>query len=294
MASLLPIMLLTEATQSWATTPHPDEVTALPGYSGPLRSKLFSGYLKAEACNQTFYTHYVLTESRRKPEDDPLVLWQQGGPGSSGFGYGFLAELGPYVLDADSLANTSAGTPRPFDRQYAWDAAANLLIFEHPPGTGFSYCADAAGNPVPCVWNDQTQAEAFYASLVAFYAAWPQYEPKDLFMIGESYAGLLLPFLTAEIYKHPNDTPAKRLRRLAVGNGCPGTSGATPNKRGTCNGPFGTYTRASHHADTHHAYSHHAHLQRPLWHASHHADTHHAYTLLLACILLVACVQCTS
>lgn len=245
---------------TWAPS-HPDEVTSLPGLSGALRSRIFSGYLKAAANGQTFYTHYVLTESRGSPADDPLVLWQQGGPGSSGFGFGWLAELGPYVLDADSLVKNVTGAPQLFEREYSWDANANLLLFEHPPGTGFSYCVDDADRPVVCTWNDQTQADAFYQTLLAFYASFPTYEQKELRLIGESYAGLLLPFLTAEIYRHPNDTPAKQLKGLAVGNGCPGTSGSTPDKRGSCNGPFGSY-------DTQHVLelaAGHSALPRALW-----------------------------
>ena len=220
---------------------HPDEVTSLPGFAAPLRSRLYSGYLKASAANQTFYAHYVLTESQTNPADDPLVLWQQGGPGSSGFGYGWLAELGPYNLDAESLTKNTSAVPLVFAREYSWDANANLLLFEHPPGTGFSYCVDASDQIVDCQWNDQTQATAFYQTLSAFYAAFPSYASSDLHLIGESYAGLLLPFLTAEIYRHPDETAAKQLRGLAVGNGCPGTSGATPSNRGSCNGPYGTF-----------------------------------------------------
>ena len=76
--------------------------------------------------------------------------------------------------------------------------------------------------------------------MLAFYDAFPSYKQKGLHLIGESYAGLLLPFLPAEILRHPADVPAKQLRGLAVGNGCPGTSGATPAKRGSCNGPYGS------------------------------------------------------
>ena len=112
-----------------------------------------------------------------------------------------------------------------------------MLLFEHPPGTGFSYCVDAADKPTQCQWNDQTQALAFYATLKGFYAAWSSYKAHALHIIGESYAGLLIPFLVAEIYRHPSETAARQLRGFAVGNGCPGTSGATPQQRGTCNGP---------------------------------------------------------
>ena len=41
-----------------------DEVKQFPGFSGKMPSKVFSGYLKASAEGQTFYSHYVLTESR--------------------------------------------------------------------------------------------------------------------------------------------------------------------------------------------------------------------------------------
>ena len=245
---------------AWAP-PHPDLVASLPGLDGPLRSPLYSGYLRASANGQTFYSHYVLSESRSAPADDPLVLWQQGGPGSSGFGFGWLAELGPYLLDADSLSHNVSGMPRLYERAFSWDAAANLLLFEHPPGTGFSYCIDADEKPVPCSWDDQSQAKAFYATLLAFYEAHPSYSSHELRLIGESYAGLLLPFLTAEILRHPEQTPAKQLKGLAVGNGCPGTAGATPAKRGTCNGPYGSY-------DTQHVLelaAGHSALPRQLW-----------------------------
>ena len=122
-----------------------------------------------------------------------------------------------------------------------WDGLANLLLFEHPPGTGFSYCVDASDKPTACEWNDQTQAVAFYNTLTAFYAAWPTYSQHELKIIGESYAGLLIPFLTHEIYKRQKEIPARQLRGIAMGNGCPGTSGATPTNRGTCNGPYGSY-----------------------------------------------------
>ena len=185
------LSLLLSSSLGWAP-PHPDAVTSLPGLDGPLRSQLFSGYLRATANGQAFYSHYVLTESRSSPANDPLVLWQQGGPGSSGFGFGFLAEMGPYVLDADSLA-LNASAPHLFEREYSWDASANVLLFEHPPGTGFSYCVDAAEAPIACTWNDQTQAEAFYNTLLAFYAAFPHYRQHELRLIGESCARHRLP-----------------------------------------------------------------------------------------------------
>ena len=237
-----------------------DSVTGLPGLN-KLTSPLYSGYIKATTGNQTFYTHYLLTEARQNADTAPLVIWQQGGPGSSGMGFGWLAELGPYTLNSGSMHNDSM--PAVFHNPKSFDRLANVLIFEHPPGTGFSYCADEKEKPTPCVWNDQTQAEAFEATLIAWYGKWPEYSSRDLFLMGESYAGLLLPHLVDKRLDSPDSTPMKQLRAMAIGNGCPGTSGATPEKPGSCNGPYGDY-------DTEHVFeliSGHGGVPR---HATHH------------------------
>jgi len=225
---------------SWCSVPA-DEVKSLPGLD-KLTSRLHSGYIKGQVGNQTFYTHYILTAARTQPETAPLVLWQQGGPGSSGMAFGWLAELGPYTVNAASLhPNNSSIPPTVFHNPNSFDQEANVLILEHPPGTGFSYCTDESGAIVPCVWNDQTQAEAFEVSLTAFYSLWPEFGSRDLYAIGESYAGLLLPFLVDRLIDSPQSVPSRQLRALAIGNGCPGTAGSTPDKRGTCNGPYGDY-----------------------------------------------------
>jgi serine carboxypeptidase-like clade 1 len=59
-----------------------DEVTKFPGFNGTMPSKVYSGYIKGAAASpsgkmQTFYSHYVLTQSQNVPTTDPLVLWQQ-------------------------------------------------------------------------------------------------------------------------------------------------------------------------------------------------------------------------
>lgn len=221
--------------------PVADKVTGLPGLTEAMPSSLYSGYLRATANNQTFQMHYVLTESQRDPTTDPLVLWQQGGPGSSGFGYGFLGEWGPYRLTADSMSNQTSGHPQPFLNPSSWDRIANMLVFEHPPGTGFSYCEAADGSPTECTWNDQTQAEALEATLAAFFESFPEYSDSALHITGESYAGLLVPHLVDRLVDDPTSIAAKNLKGTYLGNGCSGSSGATPSNRGTCNGPYGSY-----------------------------------------------------
>ena len=63
-----------------------------PWYSGILEI-IWLGYLEFN----TGRYHYVFFESQRDPDNDPLLLWLNGGPGCSSM-YGMLYENGPFVF----------------------------------------------------------------------------------------------------------------------------------------------------------------------------------------------------
>ena len=62
--------------------------------------------------------HYVFFDSQRDPDNDPLVLWLNGGPGCSSL-IGMLDENGPFVTERN--VTTLKLNP------YAWNKRANLL-----------------------------------------------------------------------------------------------------------------------------------------------------------------------
>jgi hypothetical protein len=76
MSFLLCFLLVAAA---WAA-PDEFEVTSLPGWDGPLPSKMYSGFSSAGASpgptsNGTMYFHYVFIESENDPATDPVVVW---------------------------------------------------------------------------------------------------------------------------------------------------------------------------------------------------------------------------
>ncbi|KAJ3386079.1 hypothetical protein HDU92_002692 [Lobulomyces angularis] len=63
-----------------------------------------------------------------KNESSPLIIWLQGGPGSSSM-IGLFHELGPITLTANGLRKS----------MYSWNENFSLLFIDNPVGTGYSF-----------------------------------------------------------------------------------------------------------------------------------------------------------
>lgn len=70
--------------------------------------------------------HYVLFESQRDPDNDPLLLWLNGGPGCSSL-IGMVYENGPFVFN-------TPGSVKFTINEYSWNKKANVLYIESPGG----------------------------------------------------------------------------------------------------------------------------------------------------------------
>jgi carboxypeptidase C (cathepsin A) len=71
---------------------------------------------------------------------------------------------------------------------------ANLLIIESPAGVGFSYVTD-----FNYTIGDEQVAADNYAALLEFYRLYPQFKVVDLYLTGESYAGVYIPMFGDKI-----------------------------------------------------------------------------------------------
>lgn len=228
-ASVLAASLVTAAPKEY-------EVKSLPGWEGPLLSKMYCGFSPAgtpPTGEGTMYFNYLFIESENDPVNDPVVVWYNGGPGAASM-FGLFVELGPYYLNQDSLDDpkyNKTGIPVVVRNPSAWTKAANVIAVNNPPPIGFSYCDGQSGpNNGPSgdgyscgPWNDTSVAKANAAFLRGLFAKdghFPEFAKNELFITGESYAGIYVPTIARELLNEPGNT---NLAGFAVGDGCMGT-----------------------------------------------------------------------
>lgn len=77
-----------------------EEVTSIPGFSGELPSKTYSGYLNPSGEADGQHLFYIYTECTENPEKAPVLLWLNGGPGCSSLD-GFFYEHGALLFKED-------------------------------------------------------------------------------------------------------------------------------------------------------------------------------------------------
>ena len=203
MKSLLAIGLI--ATVAFAAF-DADEVKSMPMW-GKLNHKMFSGYLDIKGTAKKL--HYIFVESQSEPSKDPVLIWFNGGPGCASMG-GMLAEHGPWVIeDGENVFH---------ENEWSWNKEANVLYLNQPAGVGYSQCP----NDDECWFDDELSSLDNVAAVTFFFEQkFPEFLANPLYISGESYAGIYVPYLAYQIHKQ-NKAGHKtqiNLKGVAVGNG---------------------------------------------------------------------------
>ena len=187
-----------------------DKVSSLP-MCPPLPTAWYSGYLNASPTKQL---HYVFVESLDQPATDPVIVWFNGGPGCSSM-LALFQEHGPFIIDDDE----SFIKPNPFP----WNQRANVLYIESPAGVGYSLAATIQDR----THTDMSQSIDAFEAMKDFYKSWPELLTTDLYITGESYAGIYVPYLSWQIHQwnqmakldRSNSTLKYPLKGFMIGNG---------------------------------------------------------------------------
>jgi len=188
------------------------EITATPsvcpGRLGHSASK--TGYIHLGPSRALFFWYQ---EARKNPDQAPLILWMNGGPGTSSM-IGLFRENGPCNIKLDTTGFEA--------NPHSWHENANIIYVDQPIGTGYSYGDRKV----------RTTAEStveLYNAIQLFLAS-----PQHSNLIGrpfgvwtESYGGHYGPVLVDYILKmneklavtNPNGLVPIPVHSLGIGNG---------------------------------------------------------------------------
>ena len=169
-----------------------------------LNRTILSGYLnvnKSHSNSSLYYIFYGAISAgtdNTKQAKAPLIIWLNGGPGSSSQTGNFF-ELGPFKLN-----KTENGTYEEIPREVNWNKDYNLLIIDQPIATGLSYAQNVSEIPK----NQAEVAQHFYNALVEFYnlSCFANFTKTDTYLFGESYAGKYVPEISRKVLVENNNT----------------------------------------------------------------------------------------
>jgi len=170
---------------------------------------MYSGFVTVDQpTNSNLFYWFFRSEGLESKA--PLVLWLNGGPGSSSQ-IGNLIENGPLKLvkDRDGITRVHSLTGQ------AWNAVANVVFVDQPVGVGYSYGA------MNITESKQLEAHAI-KFLLGFYRVHPEMKGRDFFITGESYGGKYEPGIASAIIDHnknASDDEKIPLKGVLIGNG---------------------------------------------------------------------------
>jgi len=149
----------------------------------------------------------VLLSIQSKVHNAPLMLWLQGGPGGSSL-FGLFVESGPFTV----LRNLDLES-----KDVTWIDSYNMLYFDQPAGTGFSFTDSEKGYAK----NMDDVSRDMYEALRQFFTVFPELLDSDFYVAGESYAGKYVPAISYKIHtmNAAGFQPKIALKGLAIGDG---------------------------------------------------------------------------
>ncbi|KAF9728365.1 hypothetical protein PMIN02_008330 [Paraphaeosphaeria minitans] len=169
-----------------------------PSVLGVDKVKQYSGYLDDNEEDKHLF--YWFFESRNDPENDPVLLWLNGGPGCSSL-MGLFMELGPSSVQKDGKVKFN---------DFSWNANASVIFIDQPVNVGYSYSSGSVSNTVAA-------GKDIYALLTLFFKQFPEYSHQSFHISGESYAGHYIPVFASEILSHKKRNI--NLQSILIGNG---------------------------------------------------------------------------
>lgn len=166
----------------------------VPAYS-QFAGEMYAGLLPMDNDARTGETMFWLFQPERQLVAETLVIWLNGGPGCSSFNCGVLMENSPVTMKSHDAGYCCLEKDQDFvANKHTWTRATTMLYVEHPVGTGFSH-----GSAFP---ETEAQASAdLDAFLQNFLRLFDRFQNYNIYVTGESYAGMFIPSIARHIHR---------------------------------------------------------------------------------------------
>lgn len=151
--------------------------------------------------NSTLFFWYFESEVDQK--EAPVLLWLNGGPGTSSM-LGMFEEHGPFLLRDTKSEDLQF-------RQHHWSKNHHVIYIDNPVGVGYSFTEDDKGyseSAKDCAVN-------LHEALRQFFIMFPDLSKNKFFLTGESYAGKYVPALGSVIL---DEKKIKNFEGVFLGN----------------------------------------------------------------------------
>ena len=130
-------------------------------------------------------------------DDSPLIVYLNGGPGSTSMNALWTGN-GPLRVTATGSSKSGEDYEIKYDTTISWQEAGDLLWIDQPVGTGWSY-----GEHMVTTLDEI--ADEFLQFMINFYEEYPVYKNRELYLTGESFAGKYLSYSSKAILDY-NDS----------------------------------------------------------------------------------------
>ncbi|KAJ5763812.1 Peptidase S10 serine carboxypeptidase [Penicillium manginii] len=203
----VPVLFFSKATRGSDISRF--EVNSLPG--SPSLPTSWAGRLPVPGTQKGNNLFFWLFKTEDVAYDDDLIIWFNGGPGCSSL-IGMTTGNGPlsFVGNSTDLALNP----------YSWTKLGHVLYVDQPVGTGFS----TASTPYPAE-NNADVTTHFTQWLQSFLDLFPYLKSKNIHLMGESYAGIYIPYIASALLENTNPL-SLNIKSISLGDGSWGNAAA--------------------------------------------------------------------
>jgi len=182
----------------------------LPNYTGSIQPCSYAGFAPLDPQNKSALFYWYFPHQSSTPDSQvPLLVWFQGGPGSSSM-FGMFLENGPFTMEATKDGGYKLNYVDENGGQ-SWAYYYNVLFLDQPVDVGFSYTSD---NSYPT--NEDQVASQVWTALQYFVNLHPETKNLKWYYTGESYAGRYVPANAYWTLKFNDQINAKTLNGTLI------------------------------------------------------------------------------